>query len=277
LRTAIDEDQIVVHYQPKIDLVTGDVTSVEALVRWDHPTEGLLYPAAFLPLAEEAGLMAAVTATVLDQALAQAACWQREGRTLAVAVNLPPATIVDAGLPDRVAELLARHEVPPERLKLEITEESLLDDRVRARHVLAQLRQIGVRIAIDDYGSGYSSLAYLRELPVDELKLDRSFIFPMADDARAAAIVRSTIELAHSLGLSIVAEGVEHAAAAEELTRYGCDSAQGFYYARALHPTELTWWLDTRHTAPPNPQPTPRPRPARIPQPRSDTDPVTGQ
>jgi diguanylate cyclase (GGDEF)-like protein len=254
LRTAIDEDQIVVHYQPKINLATGDVTSVEALVRWDHPTSGLLYPDAFLALAEDAGLMTALTATVLDQALAQAAAWYREGRDLAVAVNLPPAAVVDADLPDRIAELLTRHQVPPARLKLEITEESLLADRVRARDVLARLRLAGVRIAIDDYGSGYSSLAYLRELPVDELKLDRSFIFPMADDARAAAIVRSTVELAHSLGLTIVAEGVEHAAAANELARYGCDGAQGFHYARALDPTELIWWLDNRLNEP-QPQP----------------------
>jgi EAL domain-containing protein (putative c-di-GMP-specific phosphodiesterase class I) len=253
LRTAIEERQIVVHYQPKIDLATGQVTAVEALVRWDHPSSGLLFPDAFLALAEDAGLMPALTATVLDQALAQAAAWSREGRDLAVAVNLPPATVVDADLPDRIAALLAQHRVPARQLKLEITEDSLLDDRVRARDVLARLRRLGVRIAIDDYGSGYSSLAYLRELPVDELKLDRSFISPMAEDARAAAIVRSTVELAHSLGLTIVAEGVEHAAAADELTRYGCDSAQGFHYAQALHPAELTRWLDNRAADHPRP------------------------
>jgi diguanylate cyclase (GGDEF)-like protein len=250
LRTAIEEHQIIVHYQPKIDLASGQVNAVEALVRWDHPHNGLLYPDAFLPLADDAGLMPALTATVLDQALAQAAAWHRDGRDLAVAINLPPAAVVDADLPDRIAELLSHHQVPARQLKLEITEESLLADRVRARDVLARLRRLGVRIAIDDYGSGYSSLAYLRELPVDELKLDRSFIHPMADDARAAAIVRSTVELAHSLGLTIVAEGVENAAAADELARYGCDGAQGFHYTHALHPTELTHWLDNRTAEP---------------------------
>ena len=246
LRDALDHDQLVLHYQPKIDLPDGTVSGVEALVRWDHPTRGLLYPDTFLPLAEETGLMPALTAIVLDQALAQAATWRREGRDLSVAVNLPTAAVVDTALPDRITELLTRHQLPATTLKLEITEESLLDDRVRARDVLARLRHSGVQIAIDDYGSGCSSLAYLRELPVDELKLDRSFIYPMADDARAAAIVRSTVELAHSLGLRIVAEGVEHPAAAAELTRYGCDAAQGFLYSRALTPIELTWWLDHR-------------------------------
>jgi diguanylate cyclase (GGDEF)-like protein len=256
LRAALHDNQLVVHYQPKVDLASGAVTGVEALVRWDHPTRGLLYPDAFLDLAEEAGLMSALTAEVLDQSLAQAAAWRREGRDLTVAVNLPTAAVVDTALPDRITDLLTRHQLPAAALKLEITEESLLDDRVRAREVLARLRHVGVQIAIDDYGSGYSSLAYLRELPVDELKLDRSFVFPMADDARAAAIVRSTVELAHSLGLRIVAEGVEHAAAAAELTRYGCDTAQGFLYSRALAPAGLTRWLDQRNL-PPTTAPTP--------------------
>jgi diguanylate cyclase (GGDEF)-like protein len=246
LRRALDTDQIVVHYQPKVDLATSRVRGVEALVRWMTPDRGLVYPDAFIGLAEESGLMPALTATVLDQALAQTACWGRDGLDLSVAVNLPTAAVVDVGLPERIAELLARHSVPADRLQLEITEDALLDDRVRARAVLAQLRAMGVRIAIDDYGSGYSCLAYLRELPVDELKLDRSFVFPMADDARAAAIVRSTVELAHSLGMSIVAEGVEHQAAADELARYGCDAAQGFHYARPLPAAELAAWLAQR-------------------------------
>ena len=246
LRAAIDHGQLVLHYQPKIDLADGAVNGVEALVRWEHPTRGLLHPDAFLPLAEDAGLMPGLTAVVLDEALAQIAAWHGAGRDLTVAVNLPSAAVVDTDLPSRIAELLARHQVPARALKLEITEESLLDDRVRAREVLAQLRRSGVQIAIDDYGSGYSSLAYLRELPVDELKLDRSFVLPMADDARAAAIVRSTVELAHSLGLRIVAEGVEHVAAATELAHFGCDTAQGFLYSRALPAAELIRWIDRR-------------------------------
>jgi diguanylate cyclase (GGDEF)-like protein len=250
LRAAIDHDQLVLHYQPKIDLADGAVCGVEALVRWEHPTRGLLYPDTFLPLAEDAGLMPGLTALVLDRALAQMAAWHRAGRDLTVAVNLPSAAVVDTDLPARIADLLLRHQVPAHALKLEITEESLLDDRVRAREVLAQLRRSGVQIAIDDYGSGYSSLAYLRELPVDELKLDRSFVLPMADDTRAAAIVRSTVELAHSLGLRIVAEGVEHVAAATELARVGCDTAQGFLYSRALPAAELIRWIDRRASEP---------------------------
>jgi len=249
LRAALDSGQITVHYQPKVDLATGVVTDVEALARWDHPTRGLLSPSAFLGLADEYGLMPALTAAVLDQALAQAAIWRADRRELTVAVNLPPAAVVDTALPDRIIRLLARHHLPPTALTLEITEESLLDDRVRARDVLARLRHAGVKIAIDDYGRGYSSLAYLRELPVDELKLDRSFIDPMVEDGRAAAIVRSTVELAHALGLRIVAEGVEHPTAAEELSTYGCDAAQGFLYSHALPPAELARWLDTRTDA----------------------------
>lgn len=251
LRTAIEEGRIGPHYQPKIDLSTGEVNSVEALARWEHPTLGLVPPSGFLPLAAEAGLMPALTATVLDQALAQVATWRDEGRDLHVAVNLTPADVVDTGLPQRITDLLARHEVPATMLQLEITEESLLGDRVRARDVLARLRASGIRIAIDDYGTGYSSLAYLRELPVDELKIDRSFILPMMQDGRAAAIVRSTIELAHSLGLCTVAEGVEHADAADELTRYGCDIAQGFHYAPALRPAQFRQWLDHRKSGTP--------------------------
>jgi diguanylate cyclase (GGDEF)-like protein len=279
LRTAIDERQLTLHYQPKIDLATGAVTGVEALVRWNHPTRGVVYPDAFLQLAEDAGLMPTVTALVLDRALDQAAAWLRDGRHLTVAVNLPSAAVVDTFLPERIADLLEQHRVPASCLKIEITEESLLEDRVRARDVLARLRGAGVHIAIDDYGSGYSSLAYLRELPVDELKLDRSFILPMADDARAAAIVRSTVELAHSLGLRIVAEGVEHAASASELTRYGCDSAQGYLYTRALPPAELVRWLDHRCRTEPfidaAPIPAPRVESTPIPAPHVEVTPTS--
>ncbi|HEX2806850.1 MAG TPA: EAL domain-containing protein, partial [Kineosporiaceae bacterium] len=278
LRTAIDERQLTLHYQPKIDLATGAVTGVEALIRWNHPTRGVVYPDAFLQLAEDAGLMPTVTALVLDRALDQAAAWLRDGRHLTVAVNLPSAAVVDTFLPERIADLLEQHRVPASCLKIEITEESLLEDRVRARDVLARLRGAGVHIAIDDYGSGYSSLAYLRELPVDELKLDRSFILPMADDARAAAIVRSTVELAHSLGLRIVAEGVEHAASASELTRYGCDSAQGYLYTRALPPAELVRWLDHRCRTEPfidaAPIPAPRVESTPMPAPQVEVTPT---
>ncbi|MEO6142697.1 MAG: EAL domain-containing protein [Dermatophilaceae bacterium] len=246
LRTALTDDQLVVHYQPKIDLLTGEVHDVEALVRWDHPTRGLLYPDAFLDLVEEAGLMRAMTRVVLQIALDQAAVWHTEGRRLTVAVNLSASSMIDTDLPDEVSTMLTARDLPPGALQLEITEEFLMADRDRARNILTRLRAGGVQISIDDFGTGYSSLSYLRDLPIDELKLDRSFVFPMADDARAAALVASTIGLAHGLGLRMVAEGVENNAAYAELARLGCDQAQGYFMSRPVPAAELDHWLDTR-------------------------------
>jgi diguanylate cyclase (GGDEF)-like protein len=249
LHTALAEDQMTLHYQPKVDLATNTVRDVEALVRWNHPTRGLLYPGSFLELVEEAGLMRALTQCVLDQALDQAAIWRTEGRPLTVAVNLSPSSLVDDELPAHIGAMLAVRGLPASALQLEITEEFLMADRDRTRTILTELRDQGIQIAVDDFGTGYSSLAYLRELPIDELKLDRSFVFPMADDARAAALVFSTIGLAHSLGLRMVAEGVENETALRELTRHGCDQAQGYHITRALPAAELDHWLDARQLA----------------------------
>jgi len=265
LRTALADDQLVVHYQPKIDLDTGDVHGVEALVRWDHPTRGLLYPDAFLNLVEEFGLMPALTRVVLALALDQVAAWRAQGQRLTVAVNLSASSLVDAHLPGQVASMLAARGVPPSALRLEITEEFLMADRDRALAILTRLRQRGVQISVDDFGTGYSSLSYLRDLPIDELKLDRSFVFPMADDARAAALVASIIDLAHSLGLRMVAEGVETRFAYTELTRLGCDQAQGYYMCRPVPAVELDHWLGTRR---------PADRLTEFPQPRASVNPV---
>ena len=259
LRTALTTDQLVVHYQPKVDLDTGEVNSVEALVRWDHPTRGLLYPDAFLDLVEESGLMPNLTQVVLEIALDQAATWHAQGRPLTVAVNLSASSLVDADLPNHVASMLTARQLSPDALQLEITEEFLMADRDRARDILTRLRHSGVQISVDDYGTGYSSLSYLRDLPVDELKLDRSFVFPMADDARAAALVASTIDLAHSLGLRMVAEGVETEVAYGELARLGCDQAQGYYMSRPVPAAELDHWLNNRHPTD-QPDKTPEPR-----------------
>jgi len=248
LRAALDGDQLVLHYQPKVDLATGAVRGVEALVRWDHPVRGLLYPEDFLDLVEDAGLMRRVTQMVLERALDQAAVWQRVRRPLTVAVNLSASSLVDPDLPEQVATMLRARGLPARSLQLEITEEFLMTDRDRARAILSQLREHGVQIAVDDFGTGYSSLSYLRDLPIDELKLDRSFVFPMADDARAAALVASTIALAHSLGLRMVAEGVENQIALTELTRYGCDQAQGYFLSRPVPAAELDHWLATRNS-----------------------------
>ena len=249
LRAALGTGQLVLHYQPKVALSTGIVVGVEALVRWQHPTRGLLYPDAFLDVVEEAGLMRALTDEVLRTALDQVATWRLAGAAVAVAVNLPASILVDVDLPTQVQVLLAERRLPAAALELEITEESLMSDRARARTILSELRDSGVRIAVDDFGTGYSSLAYLRDLPIDELKLDRSFVFPMSDDPRAVALVTSTIGLAHSLGLRMVAEGVENGHAYRTLARIGCDQAQGYYLSRPLPAEQLGPWLAERRRA----------------------------
>ncbi len=246
LRTAIFSRSLVVHYQPKVDVRTLEVTGVEALVRWQHPTRGLLLPAAFLPLVEDSGLMRDLTDAVLEQSLDQVRIWRDAGRMLSVAVNLSASSLVDADLAQRVWATLRERGLPSEALELEITEDFLMGDRERARAILSDLRRLGIRVAVDDFGTGYSSLAYLRELPIDELKLDRSFVQPMGEDPRAAAIVRSTIELAHSLGMTMVAEGVEDGETAGQLALSSCDKIQGFYFSKALPSAELERWMDAR-------------------------------
>jgi diguanylate cyclase (GGDEF)-like protein len=249
LRIALDREQFVVHYQPKVDLDTGEVHNVEALVRWDHPTRGLVYPDAFIDVVESFGLMPALTRNVLTQSLDQVAVWKEQGWRLTVAVNLSASALSDATLFEQVTSMLAARGVPPHDLQLEVTEEFLMVELDRARNTLDRLRQAGIQISIDDFGTGYSSLSYLRDLPIDELKLDRSFIFPMADDARAAALVAAAIALAHSLGLRIVAEGVETSVAYDQLKRFGCDQGQGCFISRAVPAAELDLWLNARRDA----------------------------
>lgn len=248
LRTALKFDQFVLHYQPKVDLATGAVNSVEALVRWDHPTRGLLAPASFLELVEESGLMPALTRKVLAMALDQVADWQRDGHTLTVAVNLSPSSLADPELAGEVAAMIAERGVRSGQLQLEITEEFVMGDRELSRSILTALRSSGVRISVDDFGTGYNTLAYLRDLPIDEIKLDRSFVMPMTHDARTATLVSSTINMAHALGLRIVAEGVETEGAYTDLTEMGCDQAQGYYMSRPVPPAELSQWLTSRNT-----------------------------
>jgi len=243
LRVAIQERLLVLHYQPKVDATTFAVVGVEALVRWDHPTRGLLLPGAFLPLVEDAGLMHEMTVAVLEQALHQVRQWADAGNAMAVAVNLSPSSLVDVEFPQRVERMLLEAGVHPSLLMLEITEDVIMGDRDRAQHILGALQAIGIHVSVDDFGTGYSSLAYLRELPLDELKLDRSFIANMAADDRSLAIVRSAIDLAHSLGLRMVAEGVEDEATAHRLSIAGCDEAQGFFFSPALPPDELATWM----------------------------------
>lgn len=246
LRAGLDLDQFVVYYQPKVDLDTGEVHGVEALVRWDHPTRGLVYPDVFIDVVECSGLMPALTRRVLAQALDQVAAWAEQGWEISAAVNISPSTLSDETLVEQLTAMLADRGLPPSGIRLELTEEFLMVDIERAQGALARFRELGIEISVDDFGTGYSSLSYLRDLPIDELKLDRSFIFAMADDARAAALVAAAIALAHSLGLRLVAEGVETAVAYDQLKRLGCDQAQGYYVSRPVPAAELELWLTAR-------------------------------
>lgn len=243
LRDGINRDELVLHYQPKIGVHSGTVVGVEALLRWEHPKHGLLYTDTFIALAEQSGLMRRVTLTVLEQALRQIRAWSEQGLNLTVAVNISASNLVDHELPTQVSRLLESVGVRPSQLKLEITESVLVTDAARARRVLNELHRCGIGISVDDYGIGYSTLAYLQALPITELKLDPSFIIPCTTDPRSAAIVASTIALAHSLGVVIVAEGVETIDVHELLKTTGCDVLQGYLISRPLPGAQLTKWL----------------------------------
>jgi diguanylate cyclase (GGDEF)-like protein len=249
LRRAIDRGELVLHYQPKADLRTGDIHGVEALVRWNHPERGMIPPDEFIPAAQKTGVIGPLTMFVLDEALRQCRTWALQGMELCVAVNLTTRNLLDVHLPDTIGELLARWEVPARLLELEITESTILADPVRAMQILSRLDAMGIRLAIDDFGTGYSSLAYLKRLPVDELKIDKSFILGMEDSENDAVIVRSTIDLGRNLGLRVVAEGVESGKAWSRLSQLGCNVAQGYYLSRPVPAAQLTDWLLERGAA----------------------------
>ena len=246
LRRALVNGELVLHYQPKIAVAGGDVTGVEALLRWQPPRHGLLGPAEFLPLAERTGMMGELTRWVIDAALAQARLWQDEGLEVPIAINLAAANILDSALPDAVTERLAHHGVPGERLTCELSEHTVMADPRRAGEVLERLRALGVRLSLDDFGTGHSSLAYLKRLPLDELKIDRAFVAGIAGDENDAMIVRSTIDLARNLGLHVVAEGVEGADVLQRLRALHCHEAQGFHLSRPLPADGLVQWLAGR-------------------------------
>jgi diguanylate cyclase (GGDEF)-like protein len=243
LRRALDQRELELHFQPKASIPSGAVVGVEALVRWNHPVLGLLTPDDFIPLAERTGLINRLTVYVLDAALRQCADWADVGIDIAVAVNVSARDVADPDLPNTVRGLLERHGVEPSRLVLELTESSLMADPTRAKDVLADLHRMGVDLAIDDFGTGYSSLTYLSELPVTELKIDRSFLMKMSTSPGDALIVRATIDLGRNLGLRVVAEGVESESIWNRLAEKGCDVAQGYYVHRPVPAAELTPWL----------------------------------
>jgi diguanylate cyclase (GGDEF)-like protein len=243
LRDGLQDGQLVLHYQPKAEIATGAVRGVEALVRWAHPRRGLLMPAEFLPLADHSGLGRSLTAFVLDRALLEIGARRSEGFDLSVAVNLGPADLLDLGLPQDVARVLEKRGFPASCLRLEVSEDAVMADPGRSLEVLRELRAIGVATALDDFGAGHVSLAHLKLLGVDELKIDRSFVIRVADDARDAAIVHSTVDLGRRLGMRVVAEGVETPEAWDLLAGLSCDEAQGFYLGRPMTATALAGWL----------------------------------
>jgi EAL domain-containing protein (putative c-di-GMP-specific phosphodiesterase class I) len=230
-------------------LKKGLVVGAEALLRWCHPKRGLIAPGGFIPLAEQAGIIKPLTWWVLKEAVKQCRIWEEDNLGLSVAINLSARSLRDPQLLERIAALLGDHAVSPRRLQLEVTESAVMTDPARAVAILGQLVAFGVGVSIDDFGTGYSSLTYLRELPVGEIKIDKSFVIgigSLEDSARAAssrAIVRSTSDLGHSLGLLVVAEGVEDEAALEILRSYGCDLAQGYHIARPMPAGAFTQWL----------------------------------
>ena len=246
LRAALDEGQLELHFQPVVDLRSGEVVRAEALVRWHHPELGFLPPDEFIELAELSGAIHPLTRWVLREAVRSAVELRRAGHLIGIAANISVRNLYDTDLPAHVEGILRDAGLPPSELMVELTESELMDDPRLAVDALTALAELGVGTAIDDFGTGYSSLAYLRDLPVREIKVDRSFVTGMHRRHEDLAIVRSMIDLGHNLGLQVVAEGLEHQADLEVLRRLGCDLAQGYLLSRPLTGTDLLRWLDAR-------------------------------
>ena len=244
LRQAIERDELVLHYQPRVDARTGAVSSVEALVRWEHPQRGLLAPLAFVPSAEATELIVPLTRWVMTRAMAQLAAWSGSYPKLGVSINVSARNLRDASLPEQVAEILARSELDASRVCLELTETALVTDPSAAEEVLTRLAEIGVGLSLDDFGRGYTSLSFLGRLPLDELKIDRSFVANILEHPEDDAIVRSVVALGHQLGLRVVAEGVETAEVAQALIAMGCDVLQGYLVSRPVPAEELEAWME---------------------------------
>ncbi len=250
LRLALARDEISLRFQPKLDLRSGQCSHAEALLRWQHPRLGNISPELFIPIAEQTGRITELTRWVLRRSLEQLRQWQQEGFTLGVAVNLSPHDLYDIELPGFLAELLEEFGTEPALLVLEMTEGAVMRDANQGVQMLHRLKALGVRLAIDDFGTGHSSLAYLKRLPVDELKIDKSFVLALTSDGDDAVIVRSTIQLGHNMGLKVVAEGVESEQVLAQLRSYGCDHAQGFLISRPVHAAQLRDWLRLQQPAP---------------------------
>jgi diguanylate cyclase (GGDEF)-like protein len=263
LRHAIERDELTLHYQPKLDVVSRRAVHAEALVRWTHPVHGRLAPDEFIPLAEQSGNISMITKWVLRRAIRDWTVWNGAGLDLSIAVNLSALDLFDAELPRLIQTLLQEARMSPSRLVLEITESAVMRDPAYALRTLSDLKSLGITLAIDDYGTGYSSLAHLKRLPVDELKIDKSFVLNLGAAATDdIVIVRSTIELGHNMGLRVIAEGVENAEAWEILQKLGCDMAQGFFVSPPLPPEEFASWIRNVQSPATGTLPNLQPRPA---------------
>ena len=244
LRDAIAKEQFILHYQPKISTSGGHIIGVEALIRWQHPERGEIQPDKFIPLIEEAGLSKHLTNWVLDHALQQSAQWKKNGVNIAMSVNLSIKNLHDFDFPKDVERLLNKWQIDPHQLFLEITESCMLVDPDRVSKVVEKLKEMELNLSIDDYGTGYSSIAYLREFPAKEIKIDKSFIIDMINNHDNAVIVKSTIDMLHTIGCKVVAEGVEDEQTMKLLNDLGCDSVQGFHICRPLSVSKLHLWMD---------------------------------
>ncbi len=249
-RRALASDEIVVHYQPIVDLDGSAVRGAEGLVRWQHPELGLLPPGDFIQVVEQSGLIGPLTQHVLERSIAQCAGWRRAGQALSVSVNLSVRNLLDRNLPREIERLLSVYRLPADALQLEITESMIMSDPDRALETIARLSELGVHLSVDDFGTGYSSLANLKRLPIDELKIDRSFVSLMMHDESDLIIVRSTINLGHDLGLKVIAEGVEDELTLKRLAALGCDLAQGYHVSRPMPPEVFGAWLDEARDEP---------------------------
>jgi diguanylate cyclase (GGDEF)-like protein/PAS domain S-box-containing protein len=243
MRTAIERNEFELYYQPKRHLHSGLITRVEVLVRWNHPRRGLLMPVSFVPIAERTGLIKPMTDWILDKALQQCREWQDEGAPIHVAVNVSAKSLLEETLPSKVQSLLDKWNIDPRFLKIEITESSIMADPAHALAIMSMLQSMGVRLSVDDFGTGYSSLTHLRELPIDEIKIDKSFVMGMTTSDADAAIVRTVIDLAHNLGKQVCAEGVEDAETLQRLEEMDCDLAQGYFISHAIPAAALMTWL----------------------------------
>jgi EAL domain-containing protein (putative c-di-GMP-specific phosphodiesterase class I) len=246
LRDGIARGELVLHYQPQLEVATGRVSGLEALVRWQHPTRGLLPPAAFMPAVEQTNVMRPFTERVIADALAEAAAWTGTELDVPIAVNVAAPNLLDTAFPRAVARLLITAGVRPGRLCIEVTENAVMADADRTLAILARLRELGVRISIDDFGTGHSSLARLKAMPVDELKIDKGFVLHMDDDDQDAAVVEAAVTLAHRLDLTVTAEGVESPDTWQRLRDLGCHHAQGFLFSRPVPSEQLAVWASAR-------------------------------